>query len=102
MADIELIIKIPEEMYKWAYDVNKFSNDYGMGDFIDLIKNGILLPKGHGRLIDADELTKQLETVASDDWNKQVGASKGLEDAIDIVDDAQAIIEADKAESEEV
>lgn len=56
MADIELIIKIPKEMYKWVYDVNKFSNDYGMGDFIDLIKNGTPLPKGHGRLKDFDKI----------------------------------------------
>lgn len=59
MADIELVIKISEEMYKWVCDVNKFSNDYGKGDFIDLIKNGTPLPKGHGRLIDADTLLQK-------------------------------------------
>lgn len=40
------------------------------------------------RLIDADELTKQLETMANDEWNIQVGASRGLEDAIDVIDNA--------------
>lgn len=54
------------------------------------------LPKGHGRLIDADKLIKQLETTANIEWNMQVGSSKGLIDAIDIVDDAPTIIEADK------
>ena len=49
---MELVIKIPEEMYKWVHDVNKFSNEYGTSDFIDLIKNGTLLPKGHKRLIE--------------------------------------------------
>ena len=58
MANIELVIKIPEEMYKWVCDVNKFSNDYGTGDFIDLIKNGTLLSKHHGRLINADKLIR--------------------------------------------
>ena len=68
MADIELVIKIPEEMYKWIYDVNKFSNDYGMGDFIDLIKNGIPLPKEHGRLIDADSM-KTMKNIQSANFN---------------------------------
>ena len=58
MADIELVIKIPEEMYKWVNDVNKFFDGYGISDFIDLVKNGIPLPKGHGRLIDMKKLQK--------------------------------------------
>ena len=44
MANVKLIIEMPEEMYKWVCDVNKFSNDYGTGDFVDLIKNGTPLP----------------------------------------------------------
>ena len=92
---MKLIIDIPEKMY---YMINAGFYDYG--DMNLIIQHGIPLPKEHGRLIDADELTKQLETVANDEWNKQVGASKGLEDAIDIVDDAQTIVEADK-ESEQ-
>lgn len=54
MSDIELVIKMPEEMYKWVNDVNKFSNNYGTGDFIDLVKDGTPLPKGHGKIIDAN------------------------------------------------
>lgn len=38
MAYIELVIKIPEEMYKWVDDVNKFFNYYGTSDFVDLVK----------------------------------------------------------------
>lgn len=56
MTDIELIIKIPEEMYKWVYDVNKFSNDYGMGDFIDLIKNGTTLDTLRAEIADMPKL----------------------------------------------
>lgn len=56
MADIEVVIKIPEKMYKWANDVNKFSDDWGISDFIDLVKSGTPLPKGHGKLIDISEL----------------------------------------------
>lgn len=74
---VELVIKIPEEMYKWVDDVNKFFNYYGTSDFVDLVKNGIPLPKGHGRLIDADEYKRNLK------WNENI-------------DNAPTIIEADK------
>ena len=63
MADIELVIKIPEEMYKWVKDVNKFFADYGVSDFIDLVENGTPLPKGHGDLIDRRKLVKELSFV---------------------------------------
>ena len=89
MADIELVIKIPEEMYKWVYDVNKFSNDYGMGDFIDLIKNGTPLPKGHGRLIDVKQIVTEDECI----WNSD-GSCTTIT-TYDI-DSTQTIIEADK------
>lgn len=71
---------------------------YGLSE---AIKNGIPLSKGHGRLIDADELIKQLEATANIEWNMQVGSSKGLEDAIDIVGASPTIIKADNVESEE-
>lgn len=88
MADIELAIKIPEEMYKWVYDVNKFFNNYGMGDFIDLIKNGTPLPKGHGRLGDLDALQKKVSSWGMNDYEPS--------DFIDEINNADTIIEADK------
>ena len=78
----ELVIKIPEEMYKWVNDVNKFFDDYGIGDFIDLVKNGTPLPKGHGRLIDADALNRKDVNCANVPMN--------------FIDTASTIIEADK------
>lgn len=77
--DIELVIKIPEKMYKWVNDVNKFFDDYGTSDFIDLVKNGTPLPKGHGRLIDADALTEKAPEI---------------QEYLDVL--APTIIEADK------
>lgn len=51
MADIELVIKMPEEEYK---NICLMSKD-GIGmTLYDWIANGTSLPKGHGRLIDAD------------------------------------------------
>ena len=49
----------------------------------------------HGDLIDRDALKEQLEYVASLEWNQRVGASPGIECAIDMLDDAQTIIQAD-------
>jgi hypothetical protein len=51
--------------------------------------------KPHGRLIDADALKEQLQYVASLEWNQRVGASPGIECAIDMLDDAQTVIPAD-------
>ena len=53
MADIELIIKIPEEEYKNICLMSK--DGIGMALY-DWIANGTPLPKNHGRLIDADAL----------------------------------------------
>ena len=63
MAYIELVIKIPEEMYKWVDDVNKFFNYYGTSDFVDLVKKGTPLPKKHGRLMDADTFINSLKSI---------------------------------------
>lgn len=81
MADIELVIKIPED----EYNIIKKSKA-PMGWVEHLIANGTPLPKGHGRLIDADAL-----------WKKWVFDAIGKQE----IDDAPTIIEADKAESEE-
>lgn len=61
MSDVELVIKIPEEIYKWVNDVNKFFDDYGISDFIDLVEKGTPLPKGHGPLKDSNEIIKAIE-----------------------------------------
>ena len=52
MADIELVIKIPKEVKNrlcfgvtYAEDIRKIC---------EVLNNGTPLPKGHGRLIDAD------------------------------------------------
>lgn len=54
---MEILIKIPREMYATL-------NNIPMGkisvlDALYAIKNGTPLPKGHGRLIDADEEIKK-------------------------------------------
>ena len=47
--------------------MNKCSGDYGTSDFIDLIRNGTPIPKGHGRLIDVANLTQVIRPIELDD-----------------------------------
>lgn len=56
MADIELVIKISEEDYKTLVNINdsRLSSMIARMHLFDAITNGTPLPKGHGRLIDAD------------------------------------------------
>ena len=57
MADIKLVIKIPEN-----YDLSEIQNGSIASKIIlNAVANGTPLPKGHGRLIDADELGNDLK-----------------------------------------
>ena len=80
-SHIELVIKIPEE------DFERCKKRFQMRIDImsDAIANGTPLPKGHGRLIDADSFVQK----------------HPLAFVRDVINDTPTIIDADKAESEE-
>ena len=84
MAGIELVVKISEETYKI---LKNYTDPMPWAEH--LIKNGTPLPKGHGRLIDADELKKH-----------KYHDSNRFENAVAVaqIDWADTIIEADKEE----
>jgi hypothetical protein len=90
---MKMIIDIPEEV-KQAFDCAE-RNDlkggyYDCGGVIgNAIRNGTPLPKGHGRLIEADENLYQ-------EIRKWVGVGV----AFDIIENAPTIIEADKGDKE--
>ena len=86
MADLELVIKIDEELYNNLKSLQFTTFEE------DIIINGTPLPKGHGRLIDADALQTEME--------KDVRKAMSFVDLKDFVWLAPTIIEADK-ESEE-
>jgi hypothetical protein len=93
MANIELVIKIPEEEYKII------KNYTAPMTWIErLIKNGTPLPKGHGRLIDADKFLKDNEAYTGFILNSRFfGGKNAYKDALeDLVDEASTIIEKDK------
>lgn len=83
MADIELIIKIPEELLRYfnSFYLMNVNENKNVDKLIEAIKKGTQLPIRHGRLIDADD--RRTEIDEADRW---------------VVDLAQTIIEADKEE----
>ena len=82
---IQLVIEIPEEDYEYL----KLHNKDGL---YNAILNGKPLPKGHGRLIDADELYLDIQT----DEEMRLGEENLLWVRERIYDVAPTIIEADK------
>lgn len=99
MADIELVIKLDEEQYEFIKQNITMANVKDYPAFLyaicEHVKDGTPLPKGHGRLIDADkiisEATERMKYPANHKYMECVIAHMKL---------APTIIEAD-TESEE-
>ena len=84
---MQIVIDIPEEIYKKIKETNMVISGRRNGKLIssilfNAVDDGTPLPKGHGRLIDGDELESRMK----------IGYC--------IVKNAPTIIEADKAKSE--
>ena len=88
MADIELVIKIPEEVYKASQIVDVKYEDVVQIP-LESIAKGTPLPKGHGRILDEKDI---LDTENND------GGWYDLVDMPEYIAGVKAIIEADKAE----
>ena len=56
---MQIVIDISEEQYKRI--CNHTDGIYDMTSLLTIVENGIPLPKGHGRLIDADKLFVDIE-----------------------------------------
>ena len=98
MADIELVIKIPEEVKNRLCFGVTYPKDIQV--VCEALNDGTPLSKGHGRLIDADALEKKMcdrEEELGDD--RALWESSAASVALDMF--APTIIEADEAESEE-
>ena len=102
MADIELVIKIPE---------NKFQDPSSIDFFymVGAIRNGTPLPKGHGDLIDANELKKvyderisYLYTLNKKDNPSREAKMCATNWCANTIDELQTIIEADTESEVEI
>lgn len=89
---MKIVIDIPDGYIADDYFLNNIQNgSIACGQILKAVKNGIPLPKDHGRLIDADAYINKtaecgwLDDISVDEFNRIT----------------QTIIEADKLESEE-
>ena len=55
--NIELVIKLPEELYEAYKGRPPMLGDKGMDMIAQSIANGVPLPKGHGDLVDRNDLS---------------------------------------------
>lgn len=90
---MKLVIDIPEEIYIHLLARYKYQNtdDIGLSEFDIVgvsIKNGTPLPKGHGKLIDENELKKEAIRC---EWSRSMYGT--LEHTLSYM---KPIIEADK------
>ena len=93
MADIELVIKIPDFIYTEIRNItNTGIIEHNAKTLYNAIYYSTPLPKHHGRLIDADELIRTME--------KDVRKVMSFVDLTDFVWLAPTIIEAEGSESE--
>lgn len=90
---MQLVVEISEDTF---FDLKKKQN---RTEVDNAVLNGTPLPEGHGRLIDADEYKEHLYACETNDRPSNI---MELYERLATVDEAPTIIEADKAESEEV
>lgn len=88
---MQIVIDIDEELYK-KIKKNCYIYEEEVESVALSIIGGTKLPKGHGRLIDADRLREEME--------KDVRRAMSFVDLIDFVWLAPTIIEADRSEEE--
>jgi hypothetical protein len=101
MEDVELVIKIPEKLYKHImsmqlYITGRRNGKTSLAIILAVIKNGKPLPKGHGDLKDADVMKNKLCTHEA----SELFGSTTCAEILDFIDDEKPIIEADR-EAEE-
>ena len=88
---MQIVIELSDEIYKnikeenSIYGINNGLSARITGKVVGAIQNGTPLPKGHGRLIDADALNRKDVNCANVPMN--------------FIDTAPTIIKADKTES---
>lgn len=104
---MKLVIEIPEKIYNYVNaewkDIPNPTIESPISIICNAIINGTPLPKGHGRLIDADAEAKKggldkATKYGNEDAEQQhfSYSTMMMYEIADILDDADVIIEADK------
>ena len=85
---MQIVIEIDEKYYKFIKElVENFDYNYTPWN---LIANGTPLPKGHRRLIDADELYENTEICHSDEDGYACVRWKDINDAPTIIEGSES------------
>lgn len=92
MADIELVIKIPKEIYELCKRDKLHYEDASLLEY--LVVNGTPLPKGHGKIIDYGYVVDAIDDWVNAEEYRYTNATDYLRKR---VANAPTIIEADKA-----
>ena len=93
---MQIVINVNDELVEYFANHNSMNDDGWFShssQLLNAFRNGTPLPKGHGRLIDADVLCDYFW-----DNRSKLYTHKDLQI---VIDNAPTIIEADKAESED-
>ena len=97
MADIELVIKVPEEDYLTFSKLSEKEKANKLTYYEKMIAYGKPLPKKHGRLIDADKQITKIEDIYNGYMLSEDGGVTPS-DFVEFLEEAPTIIEADKGE----
>lgn len=95
---MKLIIDIPEKVYAYIQsEWEEYDFDSVINHSLNGIKRGTLLPKNHGRLIDADELIQDIiddnQLCIFNSGSERIIHDKMVDFAVDRIADAPTIIE---------
>jgi hypothetical protein len=106
MKEVELVIKISEEIYKRILPykdcpvISNLANDFP--EITYAIANGVPLPKGHGRIGDLDKLEKEIDGGIKAglmiEGYENYSNINDVDDCLECVKYAPTIIEADRSE----
>ena len=90
---MQIVIDIDDDMYEYIKGLNNGFTDYRTTlALYDAVRNGISLPKGHGRLIDADKIGLTNFEIFMCGGNYK----DALKMILEKINNAPTIIEADK------
>lgn len=87
---MEIVIKIPEDSYKATCVGCMLPSD--VENVVQAIKNGTPLPKGHGRLIDVNDLLDDIN-LEDNDYNRDINTGEII--TLENIDRIPTIIGAD-------
>lgn len=93
---MKLIINIPEDRYNEILKDDYIPDGNFRRNCIQAIKNGTPLPKGYGRLIDADKLELDYDWCEYDNDNGQLVVLGYQAYSDNAINTAPTVIEADK------